>query len=308
MQLNIEEKKEKKNVHIYTRCFVLFLVRSLKNILVGVHDLPDTDEVVSVTGKEVLTISRPGKGDNLGSLGVSRGENKVGLELVNESSLLEVVDLDTRGGGSAEPVSVRREGQSMDLITGGERVKVLVLNEVPEDDVTVLATGSAKRSIRGDSDGGNVTSVANVVSNELGVLDVPNLDKLVPTGRDDGSLLLVLVRRESNGGDPVAVALVVLESVLALTNGVPDLDLTVTAGRDNLSVVGREGDGKNVTVVADKSLEGLAGGKVPKTKSLIPRGRDGVRTVLRDGNILNDVRVTSERSLGDTVGLVITGT
>ena len=272
------------------------------------HDLPDTDEVVSVTGKEVLTISRPGKGDNLGSLGVSRGENKVGLELVNESSLLEVVDLDTRGGGSAEPVSVRREGQSMDLITGGERVKVLVLNEVPEDDVTVLATGSAKRSIRGDSDGGNVTSVANVVSNELGVLDVPNLDKLVPTGRDDGSLLLVLVRRESNGGDPVAVALVVLESVLALTNGVPDLDLTVTAGRDNLSVVGREGDGKNVTVVADKSLEGLAGGKVPKTKSLIPRGRDGVRTVLRDSNILNDVRVTSERSLGDTVGLVITGT
>lgn len=139
------------------------------------HDLPDTDEVVSVTGKEVLTISRPGKGDNLGSLGVSRGENKVGLELVNESSLLEVVDLDTRGGGSAEPVSVRREGQSMDLITGGERVKVLVLNEVPEDDVTVLATGSAKRSIRGDSDGGNVTSVANVVSNELGVLDVPDL-------------------------------------------------------------------------------------------------------------------------------------
>ena len=175
MQLNIEEKKEKKNVHVYTRCFVLFLVRSLKNILVGVHDLPDTDEVVSVTSKQVLTISGPGKGDDLGGLGVGGGEDKVGLKLINESSLLEIVDLDARGSGSAEPVSVRREGQGVDLITRGQRVEVLEVVKVPKDDVTILATGGTKRSIRRNGDGRNVTSVANVVSNELGVLDVPDL-------------------------------------------------------------------------------------------------------------------------------------
>ena len=60
--------------------------------------------------------------------------------------------------------------------------------------------------------------------------------------------------------------------------------------------------------MANETLEGLTRGKIPKTESLIPRSRDGVSTVLGDGNILNNVGVASERSLGDTVGLLITGT
>ena len=103
------------------------------------------------------------------------------------------------------------------------------------------------------------------------------------------------------------MSLSVLESVLALTNSVPDLDLTVTASRNNLSVIGGERDRKNVTSVANETLESLARSKIPKTEGLIPRSRNGVGTVLGDGNILNNVRVTSKRSLGDTVGLLITG-
>jgi hypothetical protein len=142
-----------------------------------VHDLPDTDEVVSVTSKQVLTISGPGKGDDLGGLGVGGGEDEVGLKLINESSLLEIVDLDARGGGSAEPVSVRREGQRVNLIARGQRVEVLEVVEVPKNDVTILTTRGAERSIRRNGDGRNVTSMANVVSNELGVLDVPDLTR-----------------------------------------------------------------------------------------------------------------------------------
>lgn len=139
------------------------------------HDLPDSDHVISVTSEQVLAISRPSKGDNFWFLGWATSVTEVWLELVNEVSLLEVVDLDARGGSSAEPVSVRREGQGVDLITRWERVEVSRAVKVPKDDVTILATGGAQGSIWGDGDGGNITSVANVVSLKSWVLNVPNL-------------------------------------------------------------------------------------------------------------------------------------
>lgn len=66
-----------------------------------------------------------------------------------------------------------------------------------------------------------------------------NLDDLVPTGRDndgdDG------VGREADARDPLGVA--VFDNVeLALAEGVPELDGAVTRSRDDLTVVGGEGD------------------------------------------------------------------
>lgn len=139
--------------------------------------MPDANQVVGVTGKEVLTVSRPGQGNDLGLLRRDRSKSKVRLKLINKGSLLKIKDLDGRGSGSAEPVSVGGEGQRVDLVIAKEGVKVLERVKIPKDDRTVLATGSAKRSIRGDSDGGNVASVANVVSKELSVLNVPDLLK-----------------------------------------------------------------------------------------------------------------------------------
>lgn len=51
--------------------------------------------------------------------------------------------------------------------------------QVPQDDDTVLASGSVQRSIRRDSDTGNVTGVANEISVELVVVQVPRLNLLV---------------------------------------------------------------------------------------------------------------------------------
>lgn len=137
--------------------------------------MPDTDKVISVTSEEVLTIIRPSKRNNLRLLGRGGSKAKVGLKLVNEGALLKVEDLDGRGGGSTEPVSVRREGKAVDFVVAEEGVKVLRAVQVPKDDRTILTTGSTEGSIRGDGDGGNVTVVANVVGEELGVLDVPDL-------------------------------------------------------------------------------------------------------------------------------------
>lgn len=100
---------------------------------------------------------------------------------------------------------------------------------------------------------------------------------------------------------------VVVESVHALTNGVPDLDGLVSTGRNNLSVVVGERNRQNILGVTNKSLNGVTSLQVPQSEGLIPRSRDGIGTVLGDGNVLDNVGVTVKGSLGDTVSLVVSG-
>ena len=88
--------------------------------------------------------------------------------------------------------------------------------------------------------------MADVVGLQLAVGQVPDLHVLVPPGgHDDG---VGVVWRESDGGDPVLVT-ILLDSVLALGQGVPQLDGLVTAGRHDLTVVSGEGDRQNILVM-----------------------------------------------------------
>lgn len=103
-----------------------------------------------------------------------------------------------------------------------------------------------------------------------------HLNKLVPSGADDDRVLGV--RAESNAGDPVGVSLIG-DGELAVTEGVPELDGSVTGARHDLPVVGGEGDGENIVGVAYESASGGSGGKLPETESLVPRGREGVCTI-----------------------------
>jgi len=86
-----------------------------------------------------------------------------GLELVNLVLLLQVEDDDAAGSSSAEPVTVRRENESVNLVAGSEGVKVLGLVEIPEHGGSVLTTRCAKGTVWGDGDGVDVAGVANVV-------------------------------------------------------------------------------------------------------------------------------------------------
>lgn len=137
------------------------------------HDLPDSDDVVSVTSKEVLAIGGPGERQSLGLLTVLGGG--LGLELVNQHSLLEVKDLDGGGGGGTEPVSVGGEAHGVDLITSGEGVQSGGGGQIPQEDRAVLTGGGTQRSVGGDGDGGNVSGVAEVVSLESAGIEVPDL-------------------------------------------------------------------------------------------------------------------------------------
>ena len=97
------------------------------------------------------------------------------------------------------------------------------------------------------------------------------------------------------------------DGVLAVTEGVPQLDGAVTGTGDDLTVVGGEADGKDVVVVADETAGGLAGGKLPEAEGLVPGRGQSVGAVGGDHTVGDDVRVTVEGALGVTVRGLITG-
>lgn len=136
--------------------------------------MPDTDDRISVTSEQVLTISRPSNGDGFWVSSLTGG-GELWLELVNNLVLLQVEDLDGRSGGSSQPVSVWREGQSVDLVTSSKGVKSLLLLQVPQHDGTVLTSRGNQSSIWGDGDGGDVTGVTNVVTGQSVLVQVPRL-------------------------------------------------------------------------------------------------------------------------------------
>ncbi len=69
------------------------------------------------------------------------------------------------------------------------------------------------------------------------------------------------------------------DSELAVTKSVPELDCSIAGAGNDLSVVGREGDGQNVVGVADKASGGGTGGKLPEAESLVPRSGESIGTV-----------------------------
>ena len=97
------------------------------------------------------------------------------------------------------------------------------------------------------------------------------------------------------------------DGVLAVTEGVPQLDGAVTGTGDDLTVVGGEADGKDVVVVADETAGGLAGGELPEAEGLVPGRGQSVSAVGGDHTVGDDVRVTVEGALGVAVRGLITG-
>lgn len=94
---------------------------------------------------------------------------------------------------------------------------------------------------------------------------------------------------------------------LALSKGVPELDRSVSRSRNDLSVVGRERDRQDITSVTDKLSGGQTRVQVPKTKSLVPRGRQSELSIGRNGNVGYKVVVTVQDLLGETEVVVISG-
>ena len=93
-----------------------------------------------------------------------------------------------------ENTPVRREHQRVDDVVVLQGVEMLVVSEVPQHGLAVLAAAGAQGAIRAEGDGVKVPGVANVVGLQLAVGQVPDLDVLVPSGRNNDRV--GVVRRE----------------------------------------------------------------------------------------------------------------
>ncbi len=262
-------------------------------------DLVDIDISVGRTGEEDVAVGGPRERSDPGEL----GNVLAGLgDAVDDSLGLEVPDFNTVVRGSAEPVVLRGERQGVYGGSGGQRVQVLALVDVPEHGGAVLATRGDQGTVRRDGQGVYDTVVTNQVGAKLAVGQVPDLDDLVPTGRDDQGLLGG--GRETNAGNPVVV-LVLLDGVLALAEGVPQLDALVTTGRDDLSVVSRETDREDIALVRDEGSDRLALVQVPQSQSLVPRTRQSKGTIGRQDDIRDSAVVAAQSLTGIAVGLAL---
>ena len=71
----------------------------------------------------------------------------------------------------------------------------------------------------------------------------------------------------------------VRDGKLAVPERVPQLDRTIARPGYNLSVVGGEGDGKNIIGVPDEAARRVPSSQLPQTQRLVPGRGQSVGTV-----------------------------
>ena len=224
------------------------------------------------------------------------GDLDVRLEVLHDVLRLKVPDLDGVLRRSTQPVAVGREAERVDDGTRVQRVQPLPLRQIPQQSKAVLPAGGAQRTVGAHGDGVDIAAVAGERAAQLAVGKVPDLDSAVPgTGDNSG---LEGVGGEPDAGDPTVVALaaavVAANGVLALTEGVPELDGLVAGSGDDLAVVDGEGDGDDVLLVADEAAGGEARGEVPEAELPVPGSRERELAVGAEDDVLDEVGVPGE--------------
>jgi len=255
--------------------------------------VPYTNDVISVTSVQGLTVITPCKRDAIRFSSIS---DIVYAELIDNILGLEVPDANNGTRGTTEPVAVGRECKSINNATTLHKgIQVTRVVKIPEHNGTFLTTRSTERAIRRYSYTVNITLVTNAVGAKLAVLEVPDLNEAIPTCRDNDRV--AGIGREANLANPLGVTLI-CDGVLALTKGVPELDGLVARTRNNLAVIAGEGNRENILLVIDKAAGGFTGFEVPETESVVPRTGKGKLTIRRDHNITHEVGMslkTTER-------------
>ena len=89
------------------------------------HNTPSTDDIISVTGEQGLSISAPCQADTLWLSALLANGLEFWLKLINLALLLQIKDDDAGRCGGTQPVSVWGENKGVDLITGIQGVQVL---------------------------------------------------------------------------------------------------------------------------------------------------------------------------------------
>lgn len=257
----------------------------------GSDDLVDSDIVVVETSEEEVSALVPGQAGatNRGILLFARGIDGRGLDVDDELLWGKIPNLDAVIGTQNQPVLLGGEKNAVDGAANFSLSEELAFNKVPNDSETVFASWSQVGSLGGHIEWVDLSFVANegVLKGHGGV--VPNLDCLVPWSANNDGVLGILV--EFNAGNPVRVS-TWLNSEFALSNSVPDLEVLISSTTGNLSVIWGEGNGKNVSCVANESLNGLSLFQVPESQGSVPWASQSESAILWESQIADKVWVT----------------
>lgn len=82
---------------------------------------------------------------------------------------------------------------------------------------------------------------------------------------------------------------------------VPKTNGSIARARNNLTVVSRKGNGKNILLVSNETTSGLSCANVPKTELRVPRSRKGELSITGDDDITHKVRVSAKRTAGKAI-------
>jgi len=264
---------------------------------VGINNGEDSDGGIGETGIEVLLVLGPDEGSatdrcwDLWGLSGSllllnwSGDFLLDFVFIDEFSAWEVIDLDTFLGTNDEPVKLGGEEDNVDGRFSINLIKMSTLNKVPDVDLTVSTTGGDEVGVWCEIKSVDLSLMSDesVHKSHNGV--IPNLDGLVPGGRDDDWGLEIL--EISDAGNPVSV-LVGINGEFALTVDVPDLDLLVHGTGGNLSVIWGESNGQNILGVTNKGGSGGGRLEVPESDGTIPGGGES------ESGILGEIEVGDE--------------
>jgi len=179
------------------------------------------------------------------------------------------------------------------------------ITQVPQLGATVLSATSGQRSIWRDGDAVDESAVSPELGFEVEVGQVPHFDGVVPTAANDDWVLRSWA--ELDGGDPLVVAVLALLAPLELAQSIPQLDRLVAARRDDLSVIGGEGNTQYVMLVSDESGRGDASFDVPEAEGLVPRSGDSELTARGHDDVGDEVVVALESSHWESIGAGVLG-
>jgi len=232
--------------------------------------VPDTNGRISVTSEEGVTISAPCQRDGLGFAAVRGSEESfiIGVQLGDLFLAFEIPDLNAIRSGSAQPVAIGGVSQSMDDASSIKSVQRLVLDQVPQIGNLVTTTRGTEGAVGRDGDGVQITLMSFQILDQLAVSQAPDLNKFVPSARDDDGV--VVAGREFDAAGPEGVV-PLGDGELALSEGVPQADGSVPRGRNDLSVVGGESDAEDLFGVALEAASGGSGLEIPQAEVVVPR-------------------------------------
>lgn len=207
-------------------------------------NLPYTNLVVAIASEQSLSVSWPGEWQALWWIGLWRIISRDSrTKFLNHLLACQIPNFNRRSIGDTQPVAIGREAQGIDDVVVVQSVQVLAIIQIPQQSLAILATGSAQWSIGRDSDGVQISIVSIVVQLQLAICQIPDLNGAIPATADDD--WIDLIWRKTNARDPVRVT-IFLNGVLALGEGVPQLDGLIAWAWHNLTVVSWEGNWEDV--------------------------------------------------------------